>query len=75
MSELNRHDQNKILYIQDLRHSLCALVDPTQASDNIHTTFLSYDYKYLFNIIRVRSAFSLVVSYVLIKYTHTDDVN
>ena len=45
MSELNRHDLNKVPYIQDLRHSLCALVDPTQASDNIHTTFLSYDYK------------------------------
>ena len=80
MSELNRHDPNEIPYIQDLRHSLCALVDPTQASDNIHTTFLSYDYKYLFNImyyiiIRVRSAFSLVMRCVLLKYTHTDDVN
>ena len=71
-----------ILCVLWIRHSLCALcaLDPTQASDNIHTTFLSYDHKYLFNImyyiiIRVRSAFSLVVSCVLLKYTHTNDVN
>ena len=30
---------------------------------------------YLYIIIRVRSAFSLVASCVLLKYTRTDDVN
>ena len=31
--------------------------------------------KLLYIIIRVHSAFSLVASCVLLKYTHTDDVN
>ena len=51
----------------------------TEFDDFVHTIYLYYLKEHVdievYIIIRVHSAFSLVASCVLLKYTRTDDVN
>ena len=49
--------------------------DMCMISTRIKTHLLIIAYNYVYIIIRIRSAFSLVASCVLLKYTRTDDVS